>query len=257
MAYVVRFRRYRPSPRDDTLKWTQAVIEQSAPDGTTGEPTTWTQIEVKPIPDYPDPLAPPYMNATTELGTLQPGWYRIVFKDLTGDKEETAPQWYTGGISPRPSTKDVAVHIKNRTVDAGNNFLGDFTATTPVTDAEVDELIVKAENRVLRRIDKDPNIPIPTESQQAVKDLIALYAAMLVELTKYSEQVARGTSPYPQLKELFDETLQEVREDILGVAAAATVTGSTVLPWYAGGSGTAHYSFPDDVGGMIRWDTRF
>lgn len=247
--FIVRFRDYRPSGRD-TLLWTTVLIQQADIDTLTGEPGAWVDIDTKSIPSYPDPQNPPYMNFETQLGTLAPGWYRVIFKDVTGDQEITAPRMFRGGVSYRPSTRAVAAHIKNRTVDDHNNYLGDFTDKTEVTGDEVEELIGKAEQRVLRRMDLDPNVPIPTESQQAITDLVALYAAMLVELTKYSEQVASRVSPYAQLKELFDEQLIELREDVTGIKDD---DGGGVT---TAGSGTAHFTFPDDIN-QVGWGTQF
>jgi hypothetical protein len=225
-----------------------ARIQQSA--DLDGEPTGgFTTIETYVIPDYADPANPPYMSLTTNNGTFIPGWYRIRFNDAGPGEEYTSPLFYDA-ISYRPSTRDVAVHIKNRTVDNLNNFVGDFTTTTVVTAQEVEELILKGEQRVLRRLDVDPNEPIPTESHEAIKNLIALYAAMLVELTKFSEQVTTNRSPYPQLKVLFDEQLAELREDVRGIVEDDP--GGTGV-----GSGMAVFTFPEDAGGMINWQTRF
>jgi len=41
----------------------------------------------------------------------------------------------------KPDTAEVAVFIKNRTVDENNKFLGDFDDTTIVTGDEVESLI--------------------------------------------------------------------------------------------------------------------
>jgi hypothetical protein len=74
---------------------------------------------------------------------------------------------------------------------------------------------------------------------------------MLVELTKFSEQVATGRSPYLHLKALFDEQLLEVREDVRGIPAEGVDPGT--IP----GFGEAQFTFPEDYGGMISWTTRF
>lgn len=264
MAFVLTFSKYRPSPRSDGLLWTQAVIEQApVPDITTMEPGAFAPIETKLIAPYADPAVPPTLSFTTELATELPGWYRIVFKDATGDQELTLPRLFSGATF-RPSTRDVAAFIKNRTVDRNNNFLGDFNnlgvaaGGTAVTADEVESLIQKAESRVLRRIDKDPNVPLATESQAAVTDAIALYAAILVEVTKYSEQIARQTSPYPQLKELFDDTLGELREDIVGVAPGGSGSSGVGL-WdlVAGQSMTPHGTFPETDEEKVTYKTGF
>lgn len=267
MAFVIRFVNYKPTGRD-TGKWTQAVIQQ-APLASTGtaEPGTWSTIETKVIPDYPTVTDPPVMNFTTELATELPGWYRILFRDATGDEEQTMPRYFAGATL-RPSTRDVANYVKNRTITPDGNYLGDFSDAThatgvpmtSVTATEVNELIVKAENRVLRRMDIDPNEQplIPAESQAALSDLMALYAGMLIELTKFGEQIARRTSPYPELKVLFDEQLLEMRDDIRNdVILPGEPDPSGPGGTGVAGFGTAQYTFPEDVGGMISWETDF
>jgi hypothetical protein len=62
----------------------------------------------------------------------------------------------------RPTTSDVAVFIKNRTVDNNNNFIGDFTDTTIVTAAEVEHIITQAGSLVLSALRWDPTAPEPT-----------------------------------------------------------------------------------------------
>jgi hypothetical protein len=81
MSVVVTFERFRPPPRYDNLPWTEARIEEAAT--ATG---TFTQIDVYTIaPVDPDPTDPAYQSFTTELGTDENQWYRIVFADGTGD----------------------------------------------------------------------------------------------------------------------------------------------------------------------------
>src|SRR3954452_18633331 len=107
----------------------------------------------------------------------------------------------------RPTTMQVAAFIKNRTVDPDNNYVGDFTADTTVTAVEVNSLIDQAGDMVLAALRWNPTAAVPTipdDNIPAARSLIALLTACLVELTKFSEQVARQVSPFPQLKELFD-----------------------------------------------------
>lgn len=247
MGFHVTFSRYRPSGRTDGIKWTQISIQEAAWSSDTGEPSGFSEIETKTIPDYLDPAEPPYLTFATENGTQQPGWYKIVFRSVI-DEEETAPQLFRGGTY-LPGTRDVALYIKNRTVDAHNQYLGDFTDETEVTKEEVEDLIKKARETVLTNFDQDPNVPIPTESQQSITNLISLYAAMLVELTKYSEQVATRISPYEQLKQLYDEQLLAIQKDLGLIIEEVNGTIS--------GAGIAYYSFDEDIGGQVGWSTQF
>lgn len=166
-----------------------------------------------------------------------------------------------------PTTREVAVHIKNRTVDSGNNFLGDFTDETSVTAEEVVELIDKVEEWVLRRLNipssttivPDPGpssttIEFTDETKRAIRSLIALGAAALVELTKFSEQIARGVSPYPYLKDLFDEQLASLYESVTGNSASGS-GGESLWDLVGKQFGLALYGFPDDP--MVGWKTAF
>lgn len=259
MSFVISFADYRPSPRNDGLKWTQALI-QEAPVGvaSTGEPGSYTTIETKAVPAYTDATDPPVLNYTTELATQAPGWYRIIFQDATGDQEFTAPLFFAGANPVRPSTRDVAQYIKNRTVDRLNNYVGDFTDQTAVTKAEVEGIITKAQELTLRALDQDPNVAIPTESQAGVRSLIGILAAALVELTKFSEQIARGVSPYPFLKDLFDEQLVHLQTD-LGVTPSTPGSGSghlTVWDLVATQNMESLYDFPI-VPENVTWTTKF
>jgi hypothetical protein len=254
MAFVLRFEDYRPSPRDDGIKWVTARLEYSSL-----SVGPFTLFDSKVIANYPDALDPPELSFTTDDAPLTPAWYRVVFVDSLGGTQDTTPSYFKGGPAYRPSTRDVALHIKNRTIDASGNYVGDFTEdTVAVTGEEVAELILKAEEFVLRALDQDPDVAIPDESLTGVRSLIALFAAMLVELTKFSEQVARDASPYDKLKDLFDEQLEVVQVDLGVTPTAGTISGASMTAWYLvyqGQHGTPQYDFPviPDVG----WGTRF
>jgi hypothetical protein len=77
MSVTVSLEDFRPSPRYDGLPWTQARIEEG-----TAAVGPWTVLEVQSLsPVDPDPANPQYRNFTTQLGTADEQWYRIVFLD--------------------------------------------------------------------------------------------------------------------------------------------------------------------------------
>ncbi len=77
MTVVVSLVDYRPSPRYDSLPWTNARIEEAP--ASTGP---WTTLETQALsPVDSDPTNPAYRNFTTALGTAAAQWYRIVFLD--------------------------------------------------------------------------------------------------------------------------------------------------------------------------------
>ena len=78
---VVSFVRFLPPARFDALPWTEARIEESDE-----EEGTYTQIDTYTLtPVDADPAEPAYRSFTTELGTAEEYWYRIVFADADGD----------------------------------------------------------------------------------------------------------------------------------------------------------------------------
>lgn len=82
MSYVVTLENFRPTPRYDSLAWTQARIEEGAL--ATGPWTALETIVLSPVDA--DPTEPALRNFTTELGTAADLWYRIVFLDADGDE---------------------------------------------------------------------------------------------------------------------------------------------------------------------------
>lgn len=81
MSVVVTFERFRPPARYDLLPWTEARIEEAET-----EDGTFVQIDVHTLsPVDPDPSDPAYRSFTTENGTDDELWYRIVFADADGD----------------------------------------------------------------------------------------------------------------------------------------------------------------------------
>jgi hypothetical protein len=157
----------------------------------------------------------------------------------------------------RPTTAEVAVFIKNRTVDDTNHFLGDFGPTTIVTAAEVEKLIDQSGELVLASLHWDPLLvppPIPNDNIPAARALIALFTAIFVEVTKFSEQIARQVSPYPYLKDQFDKMLSEKQSE-LGITPPQGTSGGglSLVDLIAKEYGRAIFSFPDDP--MVNWQT--
>lgn len=85
MARVITFEGYTPSPRYDSLPWTEVGIEEAvAADG------PWVELERQALdPVDADPKNPASRNFTTELASDEPDlWYRGVFYDATGDESQ-------------------------------------------------------------------------------------------------------------------------------------------------------------------------
>ena len=77
MTQVVSFDDYRPSPRYDSLPWTEARIEEG-----TASVGPWALIETITLtPTDADPANPATRSFTTQLASDGELWYRIVFAD--------------------------------------------------------------------------------------------------------------------------------------------------------------------------------
>ncbi len=194
--YVITFRDYVPAPRADGIPWTQIFIYESP--GVSGP---WTLIDTQPIaPVDQDPNKPASRTFTTENGTLEKGWYKVVVGDVSGHLQEFGPvqniayPWV-------PSLAQVGALVRTRTKDTAGNELGTFTDDTRPTADDVTELISQAVDTFIVR----GGTQIPPELYQEVQRLIALRAAMLVEISYYPEQVQTGRSPYQQYRDMWIE----------------------------------------------------
>ena len=85
MAQVITFLDYTPSPRYDGNAWTEVDIEE----GTTAD-GPWSLLETIALsPVDADPTDPTTRSFTTELASdTMELWYRLLFRDLTGDTEQ-------------------------------------------------------------------------------------------------------------------------------------------------------------------------
>lgn len=146
------------------------------------------------------------------------------------------------GPAYRPRVEDVAALVRARTKPTdGQVPLGTFNETTYPTGEQVESLITQAVLEVDARI----GTVGPTLRARA-GNVAALYAAMLVELSYFPEQIDTDQSPYDRLKELYDQALAGLLAAVLGnsprkglytvpvrsevVPLDGTLTDSTVIP---------------------------
>lgn len=81
MGEVITLERYKPPRRTDGIPWTDALIQEAAT--VDGSYATIDTVALDPVDD--DAAAPAYRTLTTEEGTAPGLWYRIKFRDATGD----------------------------------------------------------------------------------------------------------------------------------------------------------------------------
>lgn len=90
MGIVVTFRDYTPAARVDGNPWTAARIEEAV-----SALGPWDFVETLTFGDPdPDPSTPASRDFTTTQGTLDPGWYRVVFLDDVDGVQATEARYF-------------------------------------------------------------------------------------------------------------------------------------------------------------------
>lgn len=142
-----------------------------------------------------------------------------------------------------PEVASIGAILRARTKDKTGNEIGTFTPDTRPTDAQIVEQIDIANGKIVSVHSEE----LPEFAWPSAKRAAALQSAMLVELSYYPEQVATGKSPYDELKALYEEEMANLTKRIEGEDLGDD----------EGGYGYPSYAFPEDVGGLVGWGTRF
>ncbi len=117
---------------------------------------------------------------------------------------------------PVPDVDDVAPLLPTRLKSRyGGASRDTFDETTRPTGEQVTGLLLIALSRVKSRVGGE----LEPDDHPAATFEVTLFAAMLVELTYFPEQVREGNSPYPELKALYDD----------GMAALLAAAGEPVV----------------------------
>jgi hypothetical protein len=243
MGILVTLSDFTPPARADATSYTSVKIEEAV-----AAAGPWTVIDTQALVADLDPEHPLERDLTTNKATLPEGWYRV--KWLSG-VDETAPSEPVQNLSQlsggmRPTLTDVASKVRARTKVKGGNELGTFNQNTRPTDDEVEDLIDDACDEVLGKI-KLPESG--TKYERRARGLVALYTAMLVELSFFPEQVGTPKSPYDAYSALYDKRLK-----------ALIAEGETGEPQGEGGNagdspGDAAWTFPE--GELLGYGTRW
>lgn len=199
MPFVRTFEEVSPPARFDEVAFTEVAIEEApSADG------PWTQIDLvtlDPVDD--DPAAPQERSVTTTAATLNPGWYRLGWRDAAATVFYSPPVRMPGAEYV-PAVGDVGALLRART-KSGMDEVGTFDATTRPTGAQVETLIAQAVADIQMRIGAD----IPDELVASAKHVVTLRTAQLVELSFFPEQQEGGgqLSPYQTLRLSYEEAL--------------------------------------------------
>lgn len=238
MSYVLTFEDFQPSLRVDGNPWTSARIEEAATQDGTFLPIETFQLS----PVDTDPANPASRTFTTSHATLPSGWYRVVFVDDANGMSPSEPVYHAAGWSAYlPTVTDVAELIPSR---AKGEFgrLATFTADTQPTADQVEKTIWRAAGKVASRLGHH----VPAALLDSAREVVALRAAMFVELTYFGDQIRSDKGPYAELKELYTEALADYWQDKKNLGTdleAGTVDDLS-------GAGLPSYVFPA-LGGTV------
>ena len=196
---------YIPVPRYDGHPWTGVAIEESA------DKVEWTEIDdiLFSDPDT-DPTNPKVRSFTTDNAALDFGWYRVVWKDQSGNLVPTDPV-----VSPpppineyMPTVEAMSALLRARTKDSTGNEVGVFTTDTTPDLAAVQQLIEVSSGIVGASIGSD----IPDSLIGQAQTVVSWLTAMLIELSYFPEQVTMNRSAYQEYKALYDAAIGTAEE---------------------------------------------
>lgn len=195
------FQGYAPPPRYDADPYTKVKIEES--DAIDGTFLVIETITLSPVD--PDPTKPLVRDFSTDSATQEPGWYKLVWEDASGDTATSASIYVPIMPTWTPSVAEVAALIRARTKVAGGKELGTFTEDTRPTAADVERLIQQAVRRVATNTGADP---CTANLQLDATAAAALYTAMLIEQSYFPEQTT-GTSgnSFTSLEKLWKDQI--------------------------------------------------
>lgn len=133
-----------------------------------------------------------------------------------------------------PSIANVGAIMRSRTrSDASGDEIGTFDATTRPKGTEVAEFIEQAEDLVAPALPDDLT-DLPEKIRKFAKRVIAIRAAMFVELSLYQDRTVDTDDVYVRLSEMFNGEWQrlsgllgDIGEDTPDDARAVVVTLSS------------------------------
>ena len=133
MTVVVHLEDYRPSPRYDSLPWTDVQIQEG-----TASTGPWVTLETQTLtPVDSDPANPAYRNFTTALGTAAEQWYRVIFLDaLAATGLPTFPVQNVEDDRPA-SVSELARLLRVSASDRHNSLMRVLKAAAHEIDSEI------------------------------------------------------------------------------------------------------------------------
>ena len=221
--YAVSFTDIVPPVRYDKVAWATVQIQQAL---VLAGP--WTLIDTQTIVQDADPSSPAAINFTTAKATSSEGIFSLTFFDTAGASSQPFVQVLNEPSEIRPTVAELGAFMPARTVafGSGGGQQDTFNSLTRPTGAEAEDVINDATSAVLLQTGED----IPDRLLVQAKYAVKVYAAMLVELQFYRNEVNRDQSAYPQYEDLFKMTLAGLTSAIADEGPAAVAPSFYSVP---------------------------
>lgn len=111
MTVVVSFRNWEPPARFDDLPWTEVLIQEAALEAGPWPGTLVDTIALDPLDE--DPADPERRSFTTDNGTADALWYRLVFRDAAlATSAPTEPIQNIDAVAPYATAVELADILK-------------------------------------------------------------------------------------------------------------------------------------------------
>ncbi len=161
-------------------------------------------------------------------------------------------------LVPYPTVDVIGSMLRARTQSqVTDQEVGTFTADTRPTDEQVLVLIAQAANVVYSSTGNLDRLVCESADQVrgSANFLIGLLAACLVELSYYPEQVKSDRSAFQGYYDLFTGELTGMP---MLMESVSECIGGEVSPDDSGsGAGFPSFAFPEDLGGLVGWQTQW
>lgn len=169
----------------------------------------------------------------------------------------TPPYPDISGPTPEglPAVSDIGALLRARTQDSNDQELGTFTDDTRPTDKEVERIIAQASSVVYGATGDVSTLEcqgMEETIKESAKYLISLLAACLIELSYFPEQVRSDRSAFQGYYDIFTgpmgmTALLDSVAECRGGEVEADGTGPARASW----------AFPEDLGGLVGWQTKW
>lgn len=224
---LINFVNYTPPERYDQVAWSEASIEEATVSD--GPWTTIQTVQLEAVDE--DPINPAPRSFSTTNGTVVDGWYRIVFHDPYGGISDPTLAWQNTSDETsqlKPSVRDLGSFMRDRTNIAGSagKQAGTFTSLTRPTNLEAQKEIDRAQDMVLMEVGED----IPTRLYGQTWWAVTLYAAMLVEIGFYRNEVNKDQSAFAQYQQMYNQAISALKSAIDNSGPAAPAQGFWSIP---------------------------